>query len=305
MAKVLVTGAYGFIGRHVAKHYAETGSIVTGFGHGVWAEADWMQWGLSGWHGADVTVENLQKCNIEPDVIVHCAGSGSVAFSISDPYQDFQRTVGSTLEVLEFARLHAPKAKVVYPSSAGVYGNAKNLPIDETAPLQPVSPYGAHKLMAEDLCRSYAKNFGLSIALVRFFSIYGAGLRKQLLWDACQKAVRGDISFFGTGDETRDWLHVRDAAILMATAANHASSGCPVVNGGIGIGVTVKEILDELFNYLGRTDKPLFSGSARSGDPAYYIADTRSALAWGWQPEMDWHNGLREYASWFKGLSND
>ena len=305
MAKVLVTGAHGFIGRHVAKHYAETGSAVTGLGHGIWTQADWAQWGLSCWHSADVTVENLLKCNIEPDVIVHCVGSGTVASSISDPYQDFHCTVGSTLEVLEFARLHATKAKVVYPSSAGVYGNAKQLPIEETAPLQPFSPYGAHKLMAEDLCRSFAKNFGLSVALIRFFSIYGAGLRKQLLWDACQKIVRNDTSFFGTGNETRDWLHVRDAATLMATAANHASPDCPVVNGGVGAGVTVKEVLDELFSFLGRTDKPVFSGSARSGDPAHYIANTRNTLAWGWQPEVNWQDGLSEYTAWFKGVNSD
>jgi UDP-glucose 4-epimerase len=91
----------------------------------------------------------------------------------------------------------------------------------------------------------------------------------------------------------------------MATAANHASSGCPVVNGGIGIGVTVKEILDELFNCLGRTDKPLFSGSARSGDPAHYIASIRSAVSWGWQPEVNWQNGIHEYAAWFKGMNSD
>ncbi len=304
MAKVLVTGAHGFMGRHVARHYAQTGSIVIGLGHGVWAQADWAQWGLSRWQSADVTVENLLKCNIEPDVIVHCAGSGSVAFSISDPYQDFQRTVGSALEVLEFARLHAPKAKVVYPSSAGVYGNARKMPIDETTLLQPVSPYGSHKLIAEELCRSYAKNFGLSVSLVRFFSIYGAGLRKQLLWDACQKVTRGDISFFGTGDETRDWLHVKDAAILMAAAANHASSECPVVNGGSGTGTTVKETLEELFDCLGRTDKPLFSGSVRSGDPMHYMASIKNATSWGWRPEISWRDGIKEYAGWFKSIAS-
>jgi UDP-glucose 4-epimerase len=299
---VLITGACGFIGRHVAKHYAEAGSIVTGMGHGTWTRAEWSQWGLSSWRNASVNVENLLNSKAEPDVIVHCAGSGSVAFSISAPYQDFQRTVGSLLEVLEFARLHAPKAKIVYPSSASVYGNAKNLPIDETALLQPVSPYGVHKLIAEDLCRSYAKNFNLSVALVRFFSIYGAGLRKQLLWDACQKSLRGDISFFGTGDETRDWLHVKDAAILIAIAVNHASTDCPVVNGGNGVAVTVKETLEELFICLGRRDKPLFSGSSRSGDPVHYMASIKAAASWGWRPEVAWHDGIKEYASWFKSI---
>lgn len=302
MTRVLITGACGFIGRHVAKHYAHTGSIVTGVGHGTWPQENWAQWGLSSWYCADVNVENLLNCNVDPDVIVHCAGSGSVAFSINEPYQDFHRTVGSTLEVLEFARLHAPKAKIVYPSSAGVYGSAKQLPIDENAPLQPISPYGVHKLMGEDLCRSYAKNFDLSVALVRFFSIYGAGLRKQLLWDACQKALKGDISFFGTGAETRDWLHVKDAATLVAVAANHASSECPVVNGGSGTGITVKETLEELFDCLGRTDKPIFSGSVRSGDPVHYMAGIENAKSWGWGPKVALRDGIAEYANWFKSI---
>jgi len=280
------------------------GATVAGLGHGAWTQADWAQWGLSDWKSADVTVEKMLDFAIQPDVIVHCAGSGSVASSISDPYQDFHRTVGSTLEVLELARLHAPKAAVIFPSSAGVYGIAERLPIDETAPLQPCSPYGAHKLMAEELCRSYAANFGLSVALVRFFSIYGAGLRKQLLWDACQKIARGDTDFWGTGDETRDWLHVRDAAVLMAIAAGHASHDCPVVNGGVGGGVTVREILGELFRCLGRTDEPSFSGSARSGDPAHYIASVKNAALWGWRPEVAWRDGIREYASWFKSISS-
>ena len=116
--------------------------------------------------------------------------------------------------------------------------------------------------------------------------------------------MRDDTSFFGTGDETRDWLHVRDAAVLMATAANHAFSDCPVVNGGVGVGVTVKEILDELFSCFGRTDKPLFSGSARSGDPAHYVANIKNAASWDWQPEVAWRDGLKEYVSWFKSISS-
>ena len=160
----------------------------------------------------------------EPDVIVHCAGSGSVGFSMTHPYQDFQRTVATTLAVLEYARLYAPRARVAYPSSAGVYGEVQKLPIAETDPLSPASPYGVHKRFAEELCASYAQHFGIAVAVVRLFSVYGAGLRKQLLWDASQKIMRGENRFFGTGEEIRDWLHVEDAASLLIAAAGHASA---------------------------------------------------------------------------------
>lgn len=296
----LVTGAYGFVGRHVARQLARDGWRVIGLGHGSWTREEWQKWGIAEWHSADITLETLITYAGEPDVIVHCAGSGSVGFSMTHPYQDFQRTVATTLAVLEFARLYAPQARVVYPSSAGVYGVVHKLPIAEADPLSPASSYGVHKRIAEELCESYAMHFGVSVAVVRLFSVYGAGLRKQLLWDASQKIMRGETGFFGTGKEIRDWLHVEDAASLLITAAGHASTECPVVNGGSGEGVSVREILTKLFNCFERTDMPSFSGVARSGDPAGYLADISLAMQWGWQPTINWQNGLCDYVDWFR-----
>ncbi len=296
----LVTGAYGFMGRHVARQLARDSWRVIGIGHGSWSRDEWQQWGIAEWHVADITMESLVTYGGQPSVIVHCAGSGSVGFSMTHPYQDFQRTVATTMAVLEFARLYAPKAQVVYPSSAGVYGAVQKLPIVETEALSPASPYGVHKHIAETLCESYARHFGVSVAVVRLFSVYGEGLRKQLLWDASQKIMRGENRFFGTGEEIRDWLHVEDAARLLIVAARQASVQCPIVNGGSGEGVTVREILTELFACFERTDAPNFSGVARSGDPAGYQADISIARSWGWLPKTTWREGLRGYADWFK-----
>ena len=131
----------------------------------------------------------------------------------SDPFADFQRTVGSTAALLEYIRVDCPGAALVYPSSAAVYGHAVQLPMQEDGPLRPVSPYGVHKKFAEDLIRSHCVMFGLRASIVRLFSIYGEGFRKQLLWDACRKLLAGEREFFGIGDETRDWLHVDDASL--------------------------------------------------------------------------------------------
>ncbi|NOT98961.1 MAG: NAD-dependent epimerase/dehydratase family protein, partial [Sideroxydans sp.] len=193
---VLITGAAGFIGRHIALEFAKQGWHVIGLGRGDWVDSH--ESGLSAWHCSEVTLDALVQYAGKPDVIVHCAGGASVGFSVEQPAVDFDLTVKTTSNVLEYIRLYTPATRLVYPSSAAVYGQVKTLPIIETAHLNPVSPYGVHKLMAESLCQLYAKEFGLSVAMVRLFSIYGNGLRKQLLWDACKKLCQGKKEFFGT-----------------------------------------------------------------------------------------------------------
>jgi UDP-glucose 4-epimerase len=209
---MLVTGANGFLGRHVALFFARKGHTVLGMGHGEWSREEWEQWGLSAWHRADVTLGTLKQHAGIPSAIVHCAGGGSVSFSIEDPIADFERTVVTTAHVLEYVRLAAPFCRVVYPSSASVYGTVEKLPIREDCHAAPISQYGVHKLMAEQMVASYARQFRTSAAVVRLFSVYGCGLRKQLLWDACRKFANSDHIFMGSGEEVRDWLHVEDAA---------------------------------------------------------------------------------------------
>lgn len=299
--QVLVTGVYGFIGRHVSRALAACGAHVVGIGHGSWGRDEWRGWGVAEWHTADVTVETLTTYAGEPDLVFHCAGSGSVAFSMTHPQEDWQRTVASTLAVLEYLRVQRPGARLVVPSSAGVYGVATHMPISTDAALQPASPYGVHKKIVEDLCRSYAQHFGVHSALVRLFSVYGIGLRKQLLWDACSKIRQGVASFGGTGQQTRDWLHVEDAAQLLIVAAQHASIACPVVNGGEGVAVCIRDVVELIASRFGNVASPTFTGELRVGDPTHYQADVSGASAWGWTPMRDRITEMNAYVDWFIG----
>ena len=301
---VLITGAYGFIGRHVARVLAAEGLTIIGIGHGAWSREQWRKWGISEWHAADVNLDNLVTHAGLPQAVVHCAGSATVGFSATHPHQDYQRTVATTAAVLEFVRLYAKDAAVVYPSSAAVYGYARRLPIAETEAPSPVSAYGVHKQMAEQLCAAYARHFGIKAAIVRLFSVYGNGLRKQLLWDACSKLRRGEAEFFGTGAELRDWLHVEDAATLLALARRHASTACPVVNGGSGAGVAVADIVQEIRNAMHADVAVTFDGKVRDVDPPTYVADVNRAAAWGWKARKPWREGVRAYAGWFASAEN-
>lgn len=299
MDTVVVTGAFGFLGRNVAKVFSENGFVVTGLGHGTWTKSDWQQWGLSEWHSCSITTESLNTFIHQPDVVVHCAGSGSVNYSFTNPLQDFESTVTTTITLIEFLRLHSPRTSFIYPSSAAVYGIAEKIPISESIPLNPISPYGIHKKIAEEICQSYAHHFSIPVVIVRFFSLFGPGLRKQLLWDCCRKIEQNDFSFYGTGEEIRDWLHVRDAAQLLLTLSPYASPDTIIVNGGTGKGVSVKEIIKGIFQRMNNKNAMIFSHNQKPGDPPGYIADISRAKSLGWRPKYNLQEGIDEYVNWF------
>jgi UDP-glucose 4-epimerase len=297
---VLVTGGAGFLGGSVIRHFSGAGYQVVGLGHGDRSRAAWADLGISSWRSSDVTFSTLVDLQIRPDVIVHCAGGSSVFRSINHADDDFIRTVGATREVLEYAHRYAPESHIVLPSSAAVYGEAARLPISEGSPLAPISPYGVHKRRSEDLCRDYARQKGLRISIVRLFSVYGPGLEKQLLWDACKKFSLQDTHFDGSGVEERDWLHVEDAAHLIAVAAARATSAVPIVNGGTGTATKVSDVLERVRKcWPSLLPKLSFSGCHREGDPSCYQADIQVARSWGWSPKYEIDFGIPQYVAWF------
>lgn len=299
MKKVLVTGAHGFVGRNAALAFKKKGYRVIGIGLGKWIEEDHRDFGIDEWNESSVSFEALKGIK-QIDTIIHCAGSGSVGYSLTHPLEDFQMTIDCTAGVLEYMRIYCPHARLIYPSSAAVYGAAEDRPIRETDILNPVAPYGYYKKIAEILCESYSKNFSLNISIIRFFSLYGRGLKKQLLWDACNKFASGnaEIIFYGTGNETRDWIHINDAVSLIYEVSQ-SSNKFEILNGGSGRRVTIKEILDFMAQVFGKKQEAVFNKETRHGDPKYYHADMTTAFKLNWRPVTSLEEGVKEYVEWF------
>lgn len=306
MTTVWITGGKGFIGRHLARLVSLRGERVCGIGHGLWPAAEAGKWGYTNWCNGEIKAVNLSQLargSGVPDFVYHLAGGSSVGTSFQYPREDFCRSVDSTSRLLEWIRLNAPDAHMVCASSAAVYGAAFADPIPEHASLSPFSPYGSHKAMMEDLCRAYAENFGLHIVIVRLFSVYGAGLEKQLIWDLCSKLARGgdsSVVLGGTGEELRDWLHVSDAAALLWLARAECHESCHVVNGGTGIATSIREVARMVCEAWGGGASAEFSGIARVGDPPCLVADCTRAIRLGFKPGVMLAQGIHETVGWFK-----
>lgn len=303
-----VTGAHGFIGRHTAHELHALGHRVLGLGHGGWPADQAARWGLSHWINGDVSSSNLHALQTVagvPDCIVHLAGGSSVGAAVAHPREDFVRTVSSTVELLEWLRLESPETALVVVSSAAVYGAGHEGLIAESAPLRPYSPYGFHKSMMEQLCRSYGAAYGLRSVVARLFSVYGPGLSKQLLWDLCSKRRRdpATIVLGGQGDERRDWTHVRDVVAVLPRLVALADRAVPTFNVGSGEGTPVRRIAELLLEaWSSATERPAvqFSGEGRPGDPRHLVADVEQLRRQGLACASPIEDGIAEYVAWFR-----
>lgn len=290
MTAVLVTGAGGFIGGRVLEHLKSAGLPTHADRRAGMPREALAPGGLRALLG-----------DAAPAAIVHAAGSGTVAQVAAAPDRELPSNLAAALAVLEFARLHAHKAHVIVLSSAALYGNAPALPQAETEARAPVSLYGVAKAQVEQLAAHYTAQFGLTVTVVRLFSVYGPGLRKQLLWDAMNKFGAGGSEFFGTGQEQRDWVHIDDVCRFMALLLEHpaAAGHLRTYNCAAGISATTADVLTVLASAAGATT-PRFNGQVRAGDPACLVADcSKAERELSWRAIVPWREGVAQYAAWF------
>ena len=316
MTKILITGAHGFIGKHLSKFLAAKGHQVMGIGHGSWVREEALSWGIQEWLDGDINQDNLRILQErgEPELVFHLAGGSTVGAAIKNPYEDFLRTVQSSIELLEWIRLELPTVRLIAISSAAIYGATFNRPIPENAIGTPYSPYGYHKQIMESVCKSYGDSYGIDFRIARLFSVYGPELKKQLLWDICKKLKNSNSNLIlgGTGEELRDWVHIKDVtAALELIGFNNNPNQSNYINVGSGIGTSVKQVAEIVINawqkHTGKTIKSNFSFSNqnRPGDPFSLIAEPLSLAHLGFSAKVSLDEGIHEYVKWFYQLIKD
>jgi UDP-glucose 4-epimerase len=302
-ARVLVTGAAGFLGVHLCERLKRQNCVLLGLDEVECAAPA----GFARFIVGDLARE-AERCIAElaPDVVFHLAGGASVNDAVRDPDGDFDRTVPATARLLAAAGRAARPPKLVFFSSAAVYGEAAALPVREADPLRPISPYGAHKAACEALCEHYARIYGLPVAILRIFSAYGEGLRRQFFWDfatrALQAAARGETSVLalGAGDETRDFIHAADVARAACQVAlgMHEAPGVRVLNVASGEETAISAAAGRVLTALGLDLEVRFKGAAMAGHPRRWRADVGRLAALGFKPERTLETELPRLTGW-------
>lgn len=296
---VLITGAAGFLGRQVARAFAAAGWGVTGVD--IVPQENLGAWEAGRYHALTLPDPALGRLleAAPPRVCVHCAGRASVAGSLADPAEDFRDGPVLTFALLEALRRHSPGTRLLFLSSAAVYGNPSGLPVGEEHPVAPLSPYGYHKRLGELLCEEFSRLYGMETASVRIFSAYGQGLRRQVVWDICERALKtGALRLRGTGLESRDFVHGSDVARALLVLAGRAPARGEVYNLATGVETSIGDLAGRLLQMLGLSFAPEFDGRATPGDPLHWRADIGRLRALGWEPAMGLEEGLRAMAAW-------
>lgn len=291
----MILGSEGFIGLHVIKKGIKKGYQVFGCDIVKNSNIDYNFFNIS----VDTNAFCALLSEISFDCIINCAGSGSVLFSIENPKQDFLLNVSNVLYILEAIKKYQKLTKYIHISSAAVYGNPESLPIKETSLISPISPYGFHKLQSETLCKEYAQLYGINIFIVRPFSVYGPGLKKQIIWDTFQKGkINNIIELSGTGNETRDFIYIEDLtdSLFHLILLNYESF--EIFNVATGDETSIYLFLQKLLHHLGWNHKLFFNQTLREGDPKFWKADISKLSSVGFNSKCMIDDGLSNTAEW-------
>jgi UDP-glucuronate 4-epimerase len=314
---ILVTGAAGFIGSHLVDHLLKSGHRVIGldcFDDFYDADVKWSNLSEALTNSAfNLAVGDIRDPSVFDrlpegiDAIVHLAARAGVRPSIEHPILYYDVNVMGTVRLLEWAGRRGIK-RVVFASSSSVYGNNKKVPFAETDSVdQPISPYAATKKAGELLCHAASHLNHMSIACLRFFTVYGPRQRPDLAIHKFARAMLDGraIPMYGDGSTSRDYTYIQDiiSGVVAALQWTHRFQGAyEIFNLGNDRTVSLSDMIRILSEELGVTPR-ITRLEMQPGDVLRTHADiTRAREALNYCPQTDFRNGVRLFAAWLRDV---
>ena len=296
--RILITGGAGFQGSHLAERWSDSGHRITILNtyseeaarnvRTVSADAE-VVW------GSVTDNEIVEKTVRGHDVVVHLAARVNVDESLAEPRAFADVNLGGTINVLEAARRSG--SRVVFASSCEVYGASDGLPVPETAPLRPYSPYSASKAAGDRMCHAYHMSYGLDVTIVRPSNVYGerqkSGRGGAVIPIFASLAAAGKpLTVFGTGAQTREYIHVSDLVAAYDAIMGRDDLAGATVNVGTGDIVSVRAIAEFIAE---RAGVEIAEQPARPGEVPRFSLDSSLARSLGFAPRVEFWDGLGRY----------
>jgi len=292
---VLVTGGAGFIGRKLVGALVDDNDVRV-LDDGSTGEPERLPDAVEYVEGDVRDADAVDAAMADVDVVFHEAAVVSVAESVEDPARTNDVNLSGTVATLEAARRH--DARLVFASSAAVYGRPSSVPVAEDDPTDPLSPYGLQKLAADRYVRMYADLYDLETVSLRYFNVYGRGQRggdyAGVITAFLNRVREGEPPVVhGDGSQTRDFVHVSDVVRANLLAATTEETG-EAYNVGTGASVTVRELAERVVSLSG-ADLSVEFGPERTGDIQHSEADiSKARAALDYEPQVDLSEGLAE-----------
>ncbi len=301
---VLVTGGAGFIGSHLVEHLATAGAAVTvldNFATGRMENLCAVQSRIQVVVGDLADLLRIGRLHINDyQIVFHLAANPYIPPSVENPIYDFQANLVNTLALLEAIRLSAKRPRLINASSAAVYGNPVRLPIQETDPTVPISPYGVSKLGGERYVAVYSQLYGIWAASMRFFSVFGPRQHKQVVFDLLRKleAYPNRIEVLGNGTQTRDFVYVMDVVHALILAAVQAPGRGESYNVASGTMYTINDLVHTWCEILHLAPEIAYTGQIRPGDAEKWEVDITCLRSLGFTPQFSLRDGLVAIKDW-------